>query len=223
MFSPDFDKSNPPARFFSRGSLVRMCPAANSTQCRRQPPGKVIEVRNLDTACEMSHSEPDRAPAFTADEPRAPVAEKSGGAGSFSLFSLLVLLSGVGLFLGIYEWNRLAALAATLVTAPAMVRTAVLSDRVLRLGQPWSVLERCRSFAGSLVIVLLTGCAGLLAFIAVSLLFGLIGLLLGWAMGIEGLEVDSAVVGTAGGMIWGMGGALLVVTYVAWRYWFPEA
>ena len=170
----------------------------------------------------MSQSDPDRAPAFTADEPRAVAVEKSGGAGSFSLFSLLVLISGVALFLAVYEWNRLAALAATLLTAPALIRTAVLADRALRRSQPWSVMQRFQSFAGSLVIVLLTTCVGFLAFIAVSLLFGLIGLCLGWAMGIEGLEVDSAVVGTAGGMIWGMGAALLVGTYLAWRYWFPE-
>jgi hypothetical protein len=90
------------------------------------------------------------------------------------------------------------------------------------MGQPWSVLQQFRSLAGSLLIVSVTGLAGLLAFILVSLFFGLIGLLFGWAMGIEGLEFDSAVVGTAGGLVWGMGGALLTVTYIAWKYWFPE-
>jgi hypothetical protein len=83
-------------------------------------------------------------------------------------------------------------------------------------------MQRIRAFAESLLIVFVTGLAGLIAFVLVSLLFGLIGLLFGWAMGIEGLRFDSAVVGTAGGMVWGMGGALLTVTYVAWRYWFPE-
>lgn len=138
------------------------------------------------------------------------------------MFALLVLLTCIGLFLGIYEWNRLLALGATLVVAPALIRTTVLADRQRRMGEPWSVAQRFRSFGGSLLIVIATGLAGLLAFLLVSLLFGLIGLLFGWAMGLEGLEFDSAVVGTAGGMVWGMGGSLLTVTYLAWRYWFPE-
>lgn len=79
-----------------------------------------------------------------------------------------------------------------------------------------------QSFAWSLLAVLATALVALLAFALVSLLFGVLGLLFGWAMGIEGLEVDSAVVGTAGGMIWGMGAALLTATYLVWRYWFPE-
>lgn len=170
----------------------------------------------------MSPSEPQRLPGYAADTPEAPRKPESSAGSGFSLFALLVLLTCIGLFLGIYEWNRFLALASTLMVAPALIRTTVLADRQRRLGKPWTLVERFRSFAGSLLMVLLTGLAGLLAFVLVSLIFGLIGLLFGWAMGIEGLEFESAVVGTAGGIVWGMGGALLTVTYVAWRYWFPE-
>lgn len=170
----------------------------------------------------MLPSEPQRLPKYAADTPQVQPKTQPSAGGGVSLFALLVLLTCIGLFLGIYEWNRFLALASTLLVAPALIRTTVLADRQRRLGKPWTVLERFRSFAGSLLIVLITGLAGLFAFVLVSLFFGLIGLLFGWAMGIEGLEFDSAVVGTAGGMVWGMGGALLTVTYVAWRYWFPE-
>lgn len=170
----------------------------------------------------MSQTEPQRVPRYAADSPQPQRNRQSTSGGGFSLFALLVLLTFIGMFLGIYEWNRFAALASTLLVAPALIRTTVLADRQRRMGQPWSVLQQFRSLAGSLLIVSVTGLAGLLAFILVSLFFGLIGLLFGWAMGIEGLEFDSAVVGTAGGLVWGMGGALLTVTYIAWKYWFPE-
>jgi hypothetical protein len=170
----------------------------------------------------MSPTEPQHLPGYAADTPQPQPNRQSSTGGGFSLFALLVLLTCIGLFLGIYEWNRFAALASTLLVAPALIRTTVLADHQRRIGQPWSVLQRFRSLAGSLLIVLVTGLAGLLAFILVSLFFGLLGLLFAWAMGIEGLEFDSAVVGTAGGLVWGMGGALLTVTYIACKYWFPE-
>jgi hypothetical protein len=170
----------------------------------------------------MSQTEPQRVPGYAADSPQPHRHVQSSTGGGFSLFALLVMLTCIGMFLGIYEWNRLAAIASTLLVAPALIRTTVLADRQRRMGQPWSVMQRFQSLTGSLLVVLLTGLAGLLTFILVSLFFGLIGLLFGWAMGIEGLEFDSAVVGTAGGLVWGMGGALLTVTYIGWKYWFPE-
>lgn len=186
----------------------------------RAPPAS--KVPRLTTSGNMSPTEPQSVPGYAADTPQRQRSRQPSTGSGFSLFALLVLLTCIGLFLGIYEWNRFAALASTLLVAPSLIRTTVLADRQRRIGQPWSVLQRFRSFAGSLLIVLITGFAGVLAFMVVSLFFGLIGLLFGWAMGIEGLEFDSAVVGTAGGMVWGMGGALLTVTYIAWRYWFPE-
>lgn len=166
--------------------------------------------------------EPRELPAFTADQPRGSRQENVGGSGSFSLFALLVLLTSVALFLVVNEWSSLAAFIGTLLVAPALVRTTILTDRQLRSGRPWSVLEKSRAFAWSLLIVLATALVALVAFILVSLLFGGLGLLFGWAIGIQGLEVDTAVVGTAGGMIWGMGAALLTATYLVWKYWFPE-
>jgi hypothetical protein len=148
--------------------------------------------------------------------------EKSGGAGSFSLFSLMVLVTLVALFFVVHEWSSLAAFLGTLLVAPALVRTTVLADRKYRAGQPWTIAEKIRVFGTSLGVVLITALVAAVAFLLVSLLFGALGLVFGWAMGIQGLEVDTAVVGTAGGMIWGMAAALLTVTYIAWRYWFPE-
>jgi hypothetical protein len=171
----------------------------------------------------MNVPEPRDLPAFAADQPRASRPESIGGSGSFSLFSLLVLLTSIALFLMVNEWNSLAAFLGTLLVAPALVRTTILADRRLRSGHPWSVMGKVRSFAWSLLVVVATALVALVAFMLVSLLFGGLGLLFGWAIGIEGLEVDTAVVGTAGGMIWGMGAALLVATYLVWRYWFPES
>jgi hypothetical protein len=151
----------------------------------------------------MTSPEPRDLPAFASDQPRAKRAGPVGGSSSFSLFSLMVLLTSVAFFLVVNEWNSLVAFIGTLLVAPALVRTTILADR-------------------RLLVVLATAFVSLLAFALVSLLFGVLGLLFGWAMGIEGLEVDSAVVGTAGGMIWGMGAALLTATYLVWRYWFPE-
>lgn len=170
----------------------------------------------------MTLPEPRDLPAFAADQPRRGRPENVGGSGSFSLFALLVLLTSIALFLVVNEWSSLAAFIGTLLVAPALVRTTILADRRLHSGRSWSVLEKSRSFAWSLLIVLATALVALIAFMLVSLLFGGLGLLFGWAIGIEGLEVDTAVVGTAGGMIWGMGAALLTATYLVWKYWFPE-
>ena len=128
----------------------------------------------------MSPSEQEQRPSYVSDAPPAPRSLSRSSAGSgFSLFSLLVLLTCIGLFFGIYEWSRWAALAATFWVAPALIRTTVLADRQRRQGEPWAIVDKALAFGSSLLVVLATGLVGLLAFVVVSLMFGLIGLLFG--------------------------------------------
>lgn len=46
-------------------------------------------------------------------------------------------------------------------------------------------------------------------------------MILGGLMGLGDLQVDSAVLGTAGGMVWGIAAAALAVCFVACRIWKP--
>jgi hypothetical protein len=47
-------------------------------------------------------------------------------------------------------------------------------------------------------------------------------MLFGSAVSNGDLSFDVAVVGTAGGMIWGMAGALLAIGYSAYSTWMPD-
>lgn len=162
-------------------------------------------------------SQPDLAPHFFT----APPAALSST--SFSLSTLLAIVTGVAVFLAVYRWNSSLALLGTLVLTPALIRTLIVADCLKRLDQPLGWRDHLNWMCGSILMVLSTLLAGAIAFLGVSVLCGCLGMLLGFAVGNGGLAIDTAIVGTAGGMIWGLGGGLLAITYFIWRFWLPPS
>ena len=150
------------------------------------------------------------------------VDQNPSNSATFSLRVLFFAVTAIAFFLGLYQVNGLAALGATLIIAPALVRTTISAELHRRAGQPFSWTTRSQCFLTSVGFVLITFLAGAVAFVLVSILFGLFGLFLGFAAGVGEMAYDTAIVGTAGGMIWGMAGALLAVTFTVWKYWLPK-
>jgi hypothetical protein len=150
------------------------------------------------------------------------VCPKPSNSSSFSLRVLFFAVTAVAIFLGLYQLNSLAALLTTLIVAPALIRTTISSELHRRSGQPFLWTMRSRCFLVSIGLVLVTIFVGTVAFVFVSVVFGLFGLFLGFAAGVSDMAYDTAIVGTAGGMIWGMAGSGLAITFTIWKYWSPN-
>lgn len=145
----------------------------------------------------------------------------SQSSSSISLAYLFHILTGCGLFFACYRLSPLLALTLTIVLSPTLIRTHLAAEihRQNRLIFDWSL--RLKYFVSSLGVVLLTYLLAGLAFCSVSMLFGLFAVILGGLMGLGDLQVDSAVLGTAGGMVWGMGAAFLAICFAAVKVWKP--
>ena len=145
--------------------------------------------------------------------------EVNGGA--FSLLMLFQIMTACGLFCACLRYSPVAAIVATILIAPAVIRTGLLSELYRRRERPFGYLVRLQCFIGSLGIVLLTAFFFVLIFLLVSMLFGLAGMVFSAAVGASELNSDAAIVGTASGMIWGFAAALLATGYVILRTWVP--
>ena len=144
------------------------------------------------------------------------------GKATISLRCLLQIVTGCGIFFAVLRFSPMLAIVGTIVIAPAIIRTGLASERYRLENQPFGVNRRLIVFVESLGVVLLTGLFAGSVFLIVSCLFGLLGMLFGSAVSDGDLSFDVAVVGTAGGMIWGMAGALLAVGYSAYSIWVPN-
>ena len=150
-----------------------------------------------------------------------PVAALAGNA-TISLRCLLQIVTGCGIFFAVLRFSPMAAIVGTIIIAPAIIRTGLASERYRNENQPFGLNRRLVVFAESLGVVLLTGLFAGSVFLIVSCLFGLLGMLFGSAVSDGDLSFDVAIVGTAGGMIWGMAGALLAIGYSAYSTWVPS-
>lgn len=138
---------------------------------------------------------------------------------TYSLKLMFQIVTAAGLFFGLFRVFPEVAVTLGMLISPAIVRTAWAADayRMEGIAFPWS--ERLRCFFSSFLVVMAAGLAGLAAFALVSMLFGLLALVFGAAVGLGDLGFDTAIVGTAGGMIWGLAAALLVVGFVLYTSW----
>jgi hypothetical protein len=140
---------------------------------------------------------------------------------TFTLRLLMQVVTGTAVFLGIYRLYPMAAIVACAIIAPAIVRTAWMSEQKSQLGEPFSFADRTHCLLQSLLIVIMAGVAGLLAFAAVSMAFGILAVLFGSSSGLEDMAFDAAVLGTIGGMTWGMAAFLLVsfgIMAYSWKW-----
>ncbi len=140
---------------------------------------------------------------------------------SLTLAGLFQILTGCGVFFAVMRFSPLIAILGTIVVVPAVIRTAIAADLHRQNGFEFDWRLRLSTFAHSLGMVFLTGGFGAAVFLIVCCVFGFLGLAFGFMMSYGDLSLDAAVVGAAGGMIWGMAGALLAVFYSVLKTWMP--
>lgn len=147
--------------------------------------------------------------------------DMSRASSSISLAYMFHILTGCALFLACFQFSPLLASLLTIVLSPTIIRTHFAAEIHRQNELEFSSQLRLKYFVSSLGVVLLTLFLAGLAFVAVSMAFGLFAVLLGCMMGLNDLQVDSAVLGTAGGMVWGIGAAALAICFTACRIWKP--
>ena len=147
--------------------------------------------------------------------------DMSRASSSISLAYMFHILTGCGLFLACFQFSPLLASLLTIVLSPTIIRTHFAAEIHRQNELEFTSQLRLKYFVSSLGVVLLTLFLAGLAFVAVSMAFGLFAVLLGYMMGLSDLQLDSAVLGTAGGMVWGIGAAALAICFTACRIWKP--
>ena len=140
---------------------------------------------------------------------------------SLSLLCLFQVLTACCVFFACLRISPSLTLFGTILISPAIIRTAWASDLYRRRRKKFCWKTRLSFFLGSLGVVVTTISLGGLVFSLICLVFALLGLLFGLMVSTD-LILEAAVVGTAGGMIWGMAGALLAVAFTATRIWTPQ-
>ena len=148
-------------------------------------------------------------------------ASLAGGA-TISLRCLFQIVTGCAVFFAILRFSPIIAIVGTVFIAPAIIRTGLAAERYQLEGLPFGLKRRFIVFLESLSVVLLTAIFAGSVFLVISCLFGILGMLFGSAVSNGDLSFDVAVVGTAGGMIWGMAGARLAIGYSAYSTWMPD-
>jgi hypothetical protein len=132
-------------------------------------------------------------------------------AASISLACLFQVLTACCIFFACLNFSPLLAMIGTIVTAPAIIRTGYAAELHLRAGKRFSWPQRIHCFLESGVIVLLTLLFAVIASSLISLLFGAFAVGFSMLYGVTDSLMDIAVVGTAGGMVWGLAGAILAI------------
>ena len=159
-----------------------------------------------------------------------PVADKDSGrsmpsemnSASFSIKTLFQITTASALFFACLRFSPILAIGITVFVAPAIIRTGLISDMYRRNNLPFRLATRLQFFASSLGVVVLLIAIGGLAFVSTSLMFGLFGMAFSTMVGSRELSTDAAVIGTAGGMVWGMAAAMLAVGFAIVKTWLPK-
>lgn len=154
--------------------------------------------------------------------PSQPSIHVNANPSSFSLMMLFQITTASALFFACLRYSPLAAIVLTILFAPAVIRTGQISDIHKQNIMEFGLAKRIRCFFGSIAVVILTVAFAVLVFVLVSLTFGLLGMVFSTAVGSADLSIDAAIVGTAGGMIWGFAGAMLATGFAVIRMWLPK-
>ncbi len=135
--------------------------------------------------------------------------------GAVSLACMFQILTACCIFFALLKISPILAIVTTAVATPAIIRTGRASDLHHRAGKAFGWSNRAYCFVESVGIEFVTLTLSLLAFAIVSMFFGAIAVM--FALMYQGTDSlsDVAVVGTAGGMIWGFAGAILTVGMTA--------
>ncbi len=143
------------------------------------------------------------------------------GGNSITLLILFQVLTVCCVFFAVLRISPTIALVATILLAPAFIRTAWIAEMHRQQQLAFSCRNRCLCFAASIGIVLVAASCGLVAFTLISMIFGFFGLMFGVAVSDSDFYLESAVLGTIGGMIWGMAGGFLAICFATCKLWHP--
>ena len=141
---------------------------------------------------------------------------------SYPLVCLFQILTGASLFFACLRVSPVLAIVLTLLITPAIVRTTVVADLMRRRAKEFGWKLRGKTFLGSLAYVLLVSMFGLCVFVLISLMFGVFGWLFSVMVNAYALSGDAIVLGTVGGMAWGVVGGFLAVIALVMKTWMPR-
>ena len=142
---------------------------------------------------------------------------------SFSIKTLFQVTTASALFFACLRFSPILAIGITVFVAPAIIRTGLISEIYRRNDLEFTLTKRLQFFASSIGVVLFAIVIAGVVFVLTSLMFGLFGMAFSAMVGARELSGDAAVVGTAGGMIWGMAAAMLAVGFALVRTWLPKS
>ena len=140
---------------------------------------------------------------------------------TITLRCLFQIVTGCCIFFAVLRFSPLVAVIGTIMIAPAIIRTGLAAELYRQAKTNFNWRRRIYVFFESLGVVLLTLVFAVSVFAIISCLFGIMCMMFGMAVSQGDISFDAAIVGTAGGMIWGMAGAILAVGYSAYRTWMP--
>ena len=147
----------------------------------------------------------------------------SGAGSSFSIAFLFQVTTACAAFIAIAQWSLPTALIVTFMLTPAFVRTGIVAEGYRRRGLRFGWKHRLEVFLGSVGVVIVSLVAGGIACLLITVLFGAIAAATSWIGGAPDLSFEAGILGTAGGIIWGLAGGLIVGMLAMMHYWTPPA
>ncbi|MEM7456021.1 MAG: hypothetical protein AAF456_16860 [Planctomycetota bacterium] len=153
---------------------------------------------------------------------RAAGVRVSSAGSSFSLAFLFQIMTACSAFIAVAQWSLPVALGATFLLTPAFVRTGIVADMYRRKGKRFTWPKRLEIFLASVGVVLLALLAGAVSCLLISVLFGAIAAATSWFAGASDLYFEAGILGTAGGIIWGLAGGLIVGMVAMMHFWAPQ-
>ena len=143
------------------------------------------------------------------------------GSWAFPLNMLFRIMTGISLFCAVMTVSPELAIGITLFVTPALIRTTLVLDLYEQEKQTIDWSMRISTFLVSLAYAAVTSAIGLCVFVLICILCGFFGLVFSIMVQSQNQSESAIVVGGIIGMIWGLFGAILVMTYMAVKTWIP--
>ena len=141
---------------------------------------------------------------------------------NFSLGFLLGLVTGVSAFFGLFAVSPIAAIVAVALLTPAMIRTGSVEHAWAFEQHHLNWSGRAMLFLHSVVFMLNSAGLATLAFCITCLISSAMGFAFGLVFGSPMSKASElALLGAAGGVVWGIAAGLVAIGWYWNRYWFP--
>jgi hypothetical protein len=149
------------------------------------------------------------------------IVAKPIGPAAISLVCMFQIVTACCIFFACLRISPLLAIIGTVVATPAIIRTGLASELYRRNGMRFNWKRRIRVSLESVGVVVLSLIFTLTVFSLVSMSFGLICVVIAFFLGTApDLLSEIAFIGTFGGAVWGVTGAILAVGLCA-QIWKP--